>query len=112
MQALIVDDDVVSRMALVDLLAGYDMFDLVEAQDGPAALALLGQGLRPTICFCGVRMPGMSGIDLLERIRSAPALAALPFVLVSSASAVARRLKRARAGTSVSWAPLVAPAMP
>lgn len=86
MQALIVDDDVVSRMALADLLAGYDMFELVEAQDGPAALALLEQGLRPTICFCDVRMPGMSGIDLLERIRSAPALAALPFVLVSSAS--------------------------
>ena len=86
MQALVVDDDIVSRMALIDLLAVYGVFDLVEAEDGEAAWALLDAGLRPVICFCDVRMPRMSGIDLLQKIKSAPALAALPFVLVSSAS--------------------------
>lgn len=86
MQALVVDDDIVSRMALVDLLSGYGVFDLVEAEDGQAAWALLEGGLRPAICFCDVRMPRMSGIDLLQRIKATPALAALPLVLVSSAS--------------------------
>ncbi len=86
MQALVVDDDIVSRMALVDLLSAYGVFDLVEAEDGAAAWALLQEGLRPVICFCDVRMPRMSGIDLLQKMKAEPALAALPFVLVSSAS--------------------------
>lgn len=86
MKALVVDDDIVSRMALVDLLAGYGVFDLVEAEDGEAAWTLLAAGLRPAICFCDVRMPRMSGIDLLQKMKEEADLAALPFVLVSSAS--------------------------
>jgi len=86
MKALVVDDDIVSRMALMDLLSAYGVFELVEAEDGAAAWALLEQGLRPEICFCDVRMPRMSGIALLERMKGAPALAAIPFVLVSAAS--------------------------
>ena len=86
MKALVVDDDIVSRMALIDLLSVYGIFELVEAEDGEAAWALLEAGLRPVICFCDVRMPRMSGIDLLQRMKAAPALRELPFVLVSSAS--------------------------
>jgi two-component system chemotaxis response regulator CheY len=86
MKALVVDDDVVSRMALTDLLSVYGLFDLVEAADGEDAWMLLEGGLRPVICFCDVRMPRMSGIALLERMKGHDALAEVPFVLVSSAS--------------------------
>jgi two-component system chemotaxis response regulator CheY len=86
MKALVVDDDVVSRMALIDLLSVYGLFDLVEAEDGDVALQKLADGLRPVICFCDVRMPRMSGIDLLERMKQMPGLGDVPFVLVSSAS--------------------------
>ncbi len=86
MQALVVDDDIVSRMALSDLLGSYEVFDLVEAADGQEAWALLEAGLRPVIVFCDVRMPRMSGIDLLQRMKDQLALADVPFALVSSAS--------------------------
>src|SRR4051812_16361329 len=86
MKALVVDDDVVSRIALIDLLAAYNMFELEQAEDGVQAWQMLEAGLRPVICFCDVRMPHMSGIDLLQKLKAAPALAAMPFVLVSSAS--------------------------
>ena len=86
MKALVVDDDIVSRMALVELLSVYGVFDLVEAEDGEAAWTLLEEGLRPVICFCDVRMPRMSGIDLLKKMKGRADLALLPFVLVSSAS--------------------------
>ena len=86
MKALVVDDDVVSRMALMDLLGAYGVFELIEAEDGAAAWDLMEQGLRPEICFCDVRMPRMSGISLLERMKADARLAAVPFVLVSSAS--------------------------
>lgn len=86
MKALVVDDDVVSRMALMDLLQGFDTFDLVEAEDGEIAWSMMEEGLRPVICFCDVRMPRMSGIELLQRLKTHPTLADVPFVLVSSAS--------------------------
>lgn len=86
MKALVVDDDIVSRMALMDLLSTYGLFELEEADDGEAAWMLLEGGMRPVICFCDVRMPRMSGIDLLERIKKHPNLKDMPFVLVSSAS--------------------------
>ncbi|MDQ1919472.1 response regulator [Massilia pseudoviolaceinigra] len=86
MKALIVDDDVVSRIALMDLLSVYGIFDPVEAEDGAAAWSLMQEGLHPVICFCDVRMPRMSGIALLERMKGDPNLADVPFVLVSSAS--------------------------
>src|SRR3954467_6989832 len=86
MKALVVDDDVVSRMALMDLLSTYGIFDLVEAEDGEVAWNMFEDGLRPVICFCDVRMPRMSGIDLLQHIKTNPELADMPFVLVSSAS--------------------------
>ena len=86
MKALVVDDDIVSRMALMDLLSVYGLFDLMEAEDGEAAWMLLEGGLRPVIVFCDVRMPRMSGIDLLQRMKGTPSLGDVPFVLVSSAS--------------------------
>ncbi|MCG2585539.1 response regulator transcription factor [Massilia sp. TS11] len=86
MKALVVDDDVVSRMALMDLLQSFDSFELLEAEDGEAAWQMMEEGLRPVICFCDVRMPRMSGIELLQRLKSHPTLAEVPFVLVSSAS--------------------------
>ena len=86
MKALVVDDDIVSRMALCELLGSYEVFDLVEAADGQQAWAQMEAGLRPAIVFCDVRMPRMSGIDLLQRMKEQPALAEVPFALVSSAS--------------------------
>lgn len=86
MKVLVVDDDIVSRMALIDLLAGFGAFEVIESEDGDAAWTLLDGGLRPVICFCDVRMPKMSGIELLQRLKASSALRELPFVLVSSAS--------------------------
>ena len=37
MKALVVDDDIVSRMALIDLLGADGLFELVEAGDGAPA---------------------------------------------------------------------------
>ncbi|MDQ1831750.1 response regulator [Massilia scottii] len=86
MKVLVVDDDIVSRMVLMHLIDSCGQFEILEAEDGADAWNQLEQGLRPAICFCDLRMPRLSGMDLLQRVRADGALGAMPFVLVSSAT--------------------------
>lgn len=86
MKVLVVDDDVVSRMVLMHLVDACGTFEIVEAEDGEDAWQQLAAGLRPAICFCDLRMPRLSGMELLGRVKAEPALAGMPFVLVTSAT--------------------------
>ncbi len=86
MKVLIVDDDVISRMVLMDLIDRCGKFEILEANDGEDAWRQLEQGLRPLICFCDLRMPYLSGIELLQRVRGNDQLNAMPFILGSAAS--------------------------
>ena len=86
MKVLVVDDDVVSRMVLMHLIDACGSFDICEAEDGEDAWQQLAAGLRPAICFCDLRMPRLSGMDLLQRIKADSALGAMPFVMVTSAT--------------------------
>jgi len=86
MNVLVVDDDVVARMMLMHLVDSCGSHAIVEADDGADAWRQLEAGLRPDIVFCDLRMPHLSGLELLQRVRHDPLLAGLPFVLVSAAS--------------------------
>ncbi|MHA4870293.1 response regulator [Duganella sp. PWIR1] len=86
MKVLVVDDDVVSRMVLMHLIDGCGSFDIVEAEDGADAWQQLEGGLRPAICFCDLRMPRLSGMELLQRVKAHAELESMPFVLVTSAN--------------------------
>jgi two-component system chemotaxis response regulator CheY len=98
MKVLVVDDDVVSRMMLMHLVDSCGQHGIVEAEDGADAWTQLAAGLRPAIVFCDLRMPNLSGMDLLQRVRADAALAATPFVLVSAASDTATLAQAGRCG--------------
>jgi two-component system chemotaxis response regulator CheY len=89
MKVLVVDDDIVSRMVLMHLVDSCGSYEICEAGDGEEAWELLRQGLQdglhPAICFCDLRMPRLSGLELLARVKADPAFAAMRFVLASSA---------------------------
>jgi two-component system chemotaxis response regulator CheY len=86
MRALVVDDDVVSRMALADLMRSFIELKVVEAVDGQDAWEQMEMGPAPMICCCDVQMPRLSGIGLLKRVRSSPRFKDIPFVLVTAAA--------------------------
>jgi two-component system chemotaxis response regulator CheY len=86
MRALVVDDDVVSRMALTDLMRSFIELKVVEAVDGLDAWEKMVMGPAPMICCCDVQMPRLSGIGLLKRVRSSPRFKDIPFVLVTAAA--------------------------
>jgi two-component system chemotaxis response regulator CheY len=87
MKVLIVDDDVVSRMMLMHMIdsAAAGAFDVLEAEDGEQAWDQLVAGAAPVLLFCDLRMPRLSGMELLARVKADARFDALPFVLVSAA---------------------------
>ena len=100
MRVLVVDDDVVSRMVLMHLIDSCGSFDIVEAEDGADAWQQLEDGLRPAICFCDLRMPRLSGMELLQRVKAHAELNSMPFVLVTSANDKDTVLEATRSGAA------------
>lgn len=100
MKVLVVDDDIVARMMLMHLVDSCGNHAILEAEDGADAWRQLEAGLRPDIVFCDLRMPHLSGLELLQRVRADAGLAALPFALVSAASDAATLDEAAALGAS------------
>ncbi|REE22471.1 two component Fis family sigma54 specific transcriptional regulator [Paraburkholderia sp. BL27I4N3] len=80
---LIVDDDDAFRESLAETLG--DLGHVIEqAGTGEQALAQLAGDARIDCMFLDIRMPDLSGIDVLERLRAMPARAALPVVVLTA----------------------------
>ena len=78
---LVVDDNEDNvRIAREMLLARG--FEVRTAYDGPSALASIDQQ-RPDLVLLDVMMPRMSGMEVLDKIRNAPATATVPVILVT-----------------------------
>ena len=65
---LVVEDDGMVRHALVEWL-GIAGHKVTEAEDAEAALGQIRRAV-PELVLSDIRMPGMSGLDLLERVRA------------------------------------------
>src|SRR5271170_5744601 len=63
---LVVDDEDGPRQSLRVIFK--DDYDLLMAEDGPAAIEL-AQKSEIDVAILDIRMPGMSGIEVLERLK-------------------------------------------
>ncbi len=71
-RALIVEDEPLARQTIKDFLHGEDWIRVIgEAADGDRAVTLIDE-LRPDLIFLDVRMPGLTGLQVLERITHDP----------------------------------------
>ena len=80
---LVVDDEEPVRRLLRDTLE-LDAYDVVEAADGPAALASYDAS-HPDGIILDIMMPGMSGIDVLREIRERQDGTEIPVILLTAA---------------------------
>ncbi|BBK36946.1 hypothetical protein STAQ_20240 [Allostella sp. ATCC 35155] len=95
---LVIDDDPMARYVLRHALGEGDIA-VVEAEDGAAGLAA-ARAVHPAIIFLDLRMPGLSGFDVLECLAADPGTADIPVVVLTSSdlgAAERRRLVHARA---------------
>jgi len=79
--ALIIDDDEAARYVLRRSLRSPMKFQ--EARDGPSGLAAASR-LRPQVIFLDLSMPGMTGDEVLDRLKADPATAGIPVIIVTS----------------------------
>jgi two-component system chemotaxis sensor kinase CheA len=93
---LVVDDMVIIRELQKSILtrAGYHV---LTAADGRAALETLASE-RVSVVLTDVEMPGMSGFELVESIRSTPGIANVGIVMLTSLATEEDRLRGLEAG--------------
>jgi len=86
MRALIADDDRITTAILARALNSWNIETTV-AHDGDEAWASLIAGPAPQIVIADWIMPGIDGLQLCERIRREPSLAAIYVMLLTAKSA-------------------------
>ena len=83
-----VDDDPTIRSLVRDILLASN-FDVMSASDGFEALKLIDSEPRPLTLACiilDVEMPGMSGLDVLTRLRLHQDTSSIPVIMLTCQS--------------------------
>ncbi len=91
---LVVEDDPIQAQSVVELL-GHDDVEIATAATGTEALRELLD--RPCdCCVIDLRLPDMSGFELLEKMRGEPALHEIPIVVFTGKSLTGDEERRLR----------------
>ena len=81
---LIVDDDDRNRKLARDVL-GFAGVETLEASSGQEAIVLAGEHL-PDLVLLDLRLPDLDGAEVLRRLQTMPATAAIPVVALTAVS--------------------------
>lgn len=95
---LIIDDQSEIRSMIAEILgAGYDC---TQAASGPEAFGLIEKSV-PDLVICDIIMPGMSGIEVVKRIRLNERTRYLPVIILSSKSDMESRIEVMQTGANL-----------
>jgi CheY-like chemotaxis protein len=85
---LVVEDDADDSFMLVRQLEKAQIDDHVMViENGQKALTFLQAAAELPLCiFLDLRLPGLSGIELLEKVKSDPRLQAIPVIVMTGSS--------------------------
>lgn len=79
---LVVEDNPLNVEFMDDILTLHG-YRLMIARDGLTALTYI-QRSQPALILADIRMPGMSGIELIQIIRATPALCEIPIIALTA----------------------------
>lgn len=81
-KVLVVDDEPNIVLSL-EFLMEQAGFEVVTAEDGEQALARVDDS-QPDLLLLDISLPGISGFDVLERLRSQEVTAQLPIIMLTA----------------------------
>ena len=93
---LVVEDTEDNRRIIRDLLTARG-YDLIEAADGAAGVAMAQQE-RPDLILMDIQLPEIDGYEATRRIRAVPELAKVPIIAVTSYALSGDEAKTREAG--------------
>jgi len=99
LKILIVDDFATMRKVIRNLLKQGGFENIVEAEDGAAALKIL-KSQPVDFIISDWNMPNMSGLELLKAVRGDDELKALPFLMVTAEALKDNVVAAVKAGVS------------
>ncbi len=99
MKILIVDDFSTMRRIVKNLLRDLGFTNTSEADDGTTALPMLKNG-NFDFLVTDWNMPGMSGLDLLKRVREDERLKNMPVLMVTAEAKREQIVAAAQAGVN------------
>ena len=83
MAIVLVVDDEPNIVLSLEFLMEQAGFEVVTAEDGEQALARVNDS-QPDLLLLDISLPGISGFDVLERLRSEAATAQLPIIMLTA----------------------------
>jgi CheY-like chemotaxis protein len=95
MRLLIVDDDIISRITLGDILRDILPITVCEVDGAQSAWEFLSGPNYPLMVFCDLNMPGINGAELVQKIRADPLIQDICVVL-ATATADLNSMRRLR----------------
>src|SRR6187455_3143817 len=91
---LVIDDEAEIRRS-VRMILEYEGYEVLEASSGPEGVAL-AERETPDLVFLDIKMPGMDGLDALQRIKAGNE--AMPVVIISGHGTVSTAVEATKAG--------------
>jgi len=88
MKILVVDDEPVNLQVLNNYLS-LQNYHIVQANDGPEALALIEKGLKPDAILLDVMMPKMTGYEVAQKLREKWNADEMPILMLTAKNQVA-----------------------
>src|SRR4029453_6674020 len=79
----------------VGMILRYDEYEVLEASSGPEGIAM-AERESPDLVFLDIKMPGMDGLEVLQRLRAANDT--LPVVIISGHGTVSTAVEATKAG--------------
>lgn len=104
MKTIVIDDMVTMRKIITKMLKSFGFTNIHEADDGATAWPMIEEALKGGEPFEFIvsdwNMPKMSGLELLEKIRTHETLKSLPFLMITAEAEQQNVVKVVKAGVS------------
>jgi CheY-like chemotaxis protein len=95
---LVIDDEPALRSVLCTMLEVFG-YRVIEAGSAMFALSVLDE-IKPDLILTDVMMPDMDGLTLIRRLRSEPAWAGIPALVISAKTTMDDKMAAETAGAS------------
>jgi two-component system, chemotaxis family, chemotaxis protein CheY len=96
-KTILVIDDSASLRQVVKMALNGAGYNVIDAGDGQAALALL-DGRSIHMAICDINMPVMNGIEFVQAVKQMPAYKFMPILMLTTESQEEKKLQGKAAG--------------